>query len=495
MFGLVINQIREEFGKENPSPRGIYITLYETIRALIEDKSLPGQALLPPTRLLADSLGLSRSTVVKAYNLLAENQLIVPRQGSGFKVRIQPELPVPKPQANFGYPEISESGKSFLQNSHILTSSHEEGLAFTPGLPPVDIFPIHQWQKLTNLYWRTIRSADLNYSVSSGIGSLKKSIADYLLLSRRIHCDPEQVIVVSGSLQSLFLLGTVLIDNGDTVVLENPTFPNVISIFKSLQARIEPIGLDAEGIQVSEMHERQMDKPKLVHVTPSNQYPLGGKMSKKRRLELLEWASARKAYILENDYEHEINNRKDAEEALFSLDREGRTIYLSTFNRILHPSIRLGYMVVPHHLLPAVKALQNHSHRFVPQSIQVVMTEFINQGLMYKHIRLAIEEAADRKQAFEQQFNRMAVPGLELQPLLTPSFHILARLPDEADDQLLCQRLEKKGVFTHPLSKCYLENPGQKGLILGYSAVNKVFMSQFIVRMAKVLGGRTDVGL
>lgn len=494
MFGLVINQIREEFLKEKPNPRGIYFSLYESVRKLIEGKSLPGQTLLPPTRHLAESLNLSRSTVVKAYNLLAENQLIVPRQGSGFKVKTQSENPVPQVVGQFQYPEISESGKAFLQNSQSLTSSHEEGLAFTPGLPPVDIFPIHQWQKLTNLYWRTIRSADLNYSVSSGIGSLKKSIADYLLLSRRIHCTPEQVIVVSGSLQSLFLLGTVLIDRGDSVYVENPTFPNVISIFKSLQARIEPVGLDEEGILVEQMEGEKKEKVKLVHVTPSNQYPLGGKMSRNRRMELIRWASENQSYIIENDYEHEINNRKDPEEAIFSLDTECRTIYLSTFNRILHPSIRLGYMVVPHHLLPAVKALQSHSHRFVPQSIQVVMTEFINQGLMYKHIRLAIEEASDRKQAFEQQFCKLMPEKVTLAPMQTPSFHLVAYLPDEADDQQICARLEKKSVFTHPLSKCYLGSPARKGLILGYSSVNKAFMTQVLARMAKYLSGMLEGG-
>lgn len=487
MFRLVTQQITARFENQTASPQGIYITLFECIRQLIEERHLPGDTLLPPTRLLSSSLKISRSTVVKAYNLLAENQLVTPRQGSGFWVK---ELPGKRnlPKSSFAeYPQISETGRSFLHNIHLLNNSPDEGLAFTPGLPPVDVFPIHQWQKLSNLYWRTIKSADLNYSVSSGIGTLKKSIADYLLLSRRIQCDPEQVIIVSGSLQSLYLLGVVLVEKGDVVYMENPTFPNVISIFKSLQAEVVPVPVDEEGINVDNMPNSLHRKAKLVHVTPSNQYPLGGKMSCNRRQKLLQWASENQAYIIENDYEHEINNRQKPEAAVFSLDKEERTIYLGTFNRLLHPSIRLGYMVLPTHLLPVVKPLQMHSHRFVPQSIQVVMTEFIQQRLLYRHIRMAIDVAAERKEYFESLFKKWMPDTMILQKMEVPSFHLLAMMPDNSNDQALVSALETKGVMAHALSKCYVGGPEKRGLILGYSCVNKGFMNQILGKMAQVV--------
>lgn len=491
MYDLVINLIRSRFDAEQKSPRGIYMTLYEVIRKLIETNALPIDTLLPPTRLLSVEMTLARSTVVKAYNLLSENQLISPRHGSGFRVKDVPHVHHSVENRQFEYPEISELGKSFLHNIHLISSTNDEGLAFTPGLPPIDIFPIHHWQKLSNLYWRTIKSVDLNYSVSSGIDSLKRSIADYLLLSRRIKCDPEQVIIVSGSLQSLYLLGTVLVNRGDTVCLENPTFPNVISIFKSMQARVLPIEVGKEGLEVSQMQSTDHKRAKLVHVTPSNHYPLGGKMSLVRRYQLLKWASENEAMIIENDYEHEINNWHAPTESIFSLDKEQRTIYLSTFNRILHPSIRLGYMVLPHHLLPVVKALQMHSHRFVPQSIQVVMTEFINQNLIYKHIRTAIAEAADRKQFFESQFEKLLDDDIRINPASTTSFHLVAGLPDSVHDLDLVQALEARGIVTHSLSKCYVGEAEKQGLILGYSCINKSLTAQVLPRMAAVANGRS----
>ena len=487
MFDLVIQLIKSRFGKEPTSPRGIYMSLYESLRKLIESGDLPADTLLPPTRLLCDALQLSRSTTVKAYNLLTENQLIISKHGSGFRVKSIPHTAHLGDISMAQYPGISELGQSFLNNIHLLDSTNDEGLAFTPGLPPVDIFPIHHWQKLSNLYWRTIKSIDLNYSVSSGIGSLKRSIADYLLLSRRIKCDPEQVVIVSGSLQSLYLIGSVLINKGDTVCMENPTFPNVISIFKSLQAHVLPVGVDDEGIAVTEMETNPFKQAKLVHVTPSNHYPVGGKMSFSRRYQLLRWASENDAMIIENDYEHEINNWQAPTESIFSLDKEQRTIYLSTFNRILHPSIRLGYMVLPPHLLPAVKALQMHSHRFVPQSIQVVMTEFINQNLIYKHIRTAIEEAADRKAFFVSQFERLFETGLVLKPATVASFHLLAQMPEHVSDIEVSKALEAKGIVTHALSKCYLGPTKQRGLILGYSCINKSSTAQVLAKMASIV--------
>ncbi|MFY8033656.1 MAG: PLP-dependent aminotransferase family protein, partial [Flexibacteraceae bacterium] len=349
------------------------------------------------------------------------------------------------------------------------------------------VFPIGQWQKLTNLYWRTIKASELNYSISSGVQSLKQSIADYLLLTRGIKCDLDQVIIVSGSLQSLYLIGNVLINKGDKVVLENPTFPNVISIFSSLQANIIPIGTDDEGMQVDALNSPDALDAHIVHTTPSNQYPLGGKMSLARRMALIQWAQTHNKLIIENDYEHEINNSENPIPSIFSLDTGQRTIFLGTFNRILHPSIRLGYMLVPPYLLPTIKALQMHSHRFVPQSIQVVMQAFINQNHLFKHIRSAIAEAALRKKLFINYFEKYIDANVELKNNVTPSFHLIAITKENEPDVQLVKQLESAGISTHALSKCYIGEPEKQGLILGYSSVSKTFMQQSIQKMGHIL--------
>ncbi len=507
LYTVVNNIIKTYFKPEGRPQRGIYLALYEAIKEAIDTGALPEHTAMPPTRLLMTVIGLSRSTVVKAYNLLAENQLLVAKQGSGFAVATLPKLPLKIEVDPVTYPAISDLGQSFLHNIHLLNDTSAEGIAFTPGLPPLDVFPIGQWQKLSNMYWRNIRSADLNYSISSGIDSLKKCIANYLLLSRGITCDPGQIMIVSGSLQSLFLIGSVLINKGDMVCMENPTFPNVISIFKSLQADVVPIEVDNEGLIIDQINSDEHKAVKLIHTTPSNQYPLGGKMSKERRLKLLAWAHAHNAMIIENDYEHEINNWHDQVPSIYSLDAEQRTIYLGTFNRILHPSIRLGYMIVPPHLLPAVKALQMHSHRFVPQSIQVVMTDFMSQNLIYKHIRMAIEEAKERRALFLSLFQKHFDDQIQIRPVLTSSFHLVAELPADRHDEKLVAALDAKGIATHALSKCYFDHddqyphdyleekltepqPKPQGLILGYSCINQAFMTPTVQKMAGVYLGK-----
>jgi GntR family transcriptional regulator/MocR family aminotransferase len=271
------------------------------------------------------------------------------------------------------------------------------------------------------------------------------------------------------------------------VVLENPTFPNVISIFSSLQANIIPIGTDDEGMQVEALNTPDALDAHIVHTTPSNQYPLGGKMSLTRRMELIQWAQTHNKLIIENDYEHEINNSKNPIPSIFSLDTSQRTIFLGTFNRILHPSIRLGYMLVPPYLLPTIKALQMHSHRFVPQSIQVVMQAFINQNHLFKHIRSAIAEAALRKKLFINFFEKYIDTEVILKNNATPSFHLIAFTKEHAPDVEFVKNLETAGISTHALSKCYIGEPTQQGLILGYSSVSKTFMQQSIQKMGQII--------
>jgi GntR family transcriptional regulator/MocR family aminotransferase len=292
---------------------------------------------------------------------------------------------------------------------------------------------------------------------------------------------------VSGSLQSLFLVGSVVINPGDAVYLENPTFPNVISIFKSLEADVRPYKSFTNGTDLPPHSAADPAPVKLVHITPSNFYPLGGKLSKEGRLNLLQWAADHKALIIENDYEHEINNWHAHEESIYTLDTTQRTIYLGTFNRILHPSIRLGYMVLPPYLLPAVKALQMHSHRFVSQSTQVVMTEFLDKYHIYKHLRKAIEEAEDRKAHFLTNTTKWGQGLAHIDKSDVASFHLVARLDAGQSDTAMTTALAAKGVIVHPLSKCYFDAPTEQGLIIGHACVNKSMATDALTRMAKVL--------
>lgn len=466
--------------------------LYEGIKQGIEHKEIPEGSLLPATRLLAGALDLSRSTVIKAYELLVMEGYLQSKAGAGYRVLPLMSVPIPislpRPAAP-AYPEMSALGQSFLKNIDLINSTSDRSIAFRPGLPPLDIFPVNQWKKLSNLYWRYIKASSLNYAPSSGLESLKKSIAAYLQMTRNLQCDYRQVIIVSGSLQSLFLIGSVMLNEGDGVVLENPTFPNVHSIFKSLRARLIPMGIDAEGLRVDQMNEATFTGAKLIHVTPSNHYPSGVRMSIARRQELLAWAQDRPVMILENDYEHEVSNWHDPLPALFSLDRQEKTIFMGTFNRLLHPSVRLGYMVVPFHLLAAVEALQKHSHRFVSPSLQTVMHQFIEKKYLIKHVKNVIEVAAERKAVFQQTLQECLGERLSLLPQQAECLHTLVQLPPGQTDKTLVAALERNDLIAHAYSKCFIGTPAIQGLIMGHSSVRTPVIQKTLLRMARLWAG------
>lgn len=475
----------QKLQQKNRNENRLYFLLYEAIKHSIIETEIPQGANLPPSRAMVKSIGVSRSTILKAYDLLVLEGYIESRLGSGYYIKpLQAHATTEGSiDPNITYPELSDLGRSFLENVGLINSTDDQSVAFRPGVPPLDIFPVNQWKNLSNLYWRHIKSSALTYSPSSGNEQLKKNITNYLNLSRGLKCDSRQIIIVSGSLQSLYLAGSVVLNPNDTVVMENPTFPNVHSIFKSLRAKIEGITIDEEGIQVDKI---QSSATKIIHTTPSGHYPTGIRMSLKRRSELLEWVSENNSYIIENDFEHEISNYKDALPSLFSLDREGRTIYMGTFNRLLHPSIRIGYMVLPFPLLDPVEALLKHSHRFVPPSIQVVLNQFIENKLLYSHVKNLIKTAQLRKQLFVNLFEEQFSDSMTLVNKSSNSLHLLAVFKEGKENESIIKEFAKKNIIVHAYSKCFIGHQKESGFILGYSSVRETLIQRRLMQMAEI---------
>lgn len=459
-----------------------YVSLKILLQQVIEKNSALEGEKMPSTRFLADFLGVSRSTVNRAYELLMFENFIEVKKSSSYSVRHTKGSPksLSNIEANINFAPLSKSAENFLSNVHILNSTSDKEIAFRPGLPPLDVFPIDIWRRLYDQYWKNSKAASLTYHNASGLAQLKKNIAYYLRVSRGISVHEDQVMIVAGSLQSLFLVGTALINEGDDVVIENPTFPNVHSIFKSLGAKIFPAPVDEGGMLVDEIPESI--KPKLIHVTPSNHYPTGAVLSPERRRKLLEYASQSGAFIIENDYDHEISNFQTPQPSLFELDTEGRVIFLGTFNRLLHPSVRLGYMVLPIRLLDAVKSLQKHSHRFVSPSGQVVLSEFIRKDFIFKHIQNVFNVYVERDAIFQRLLGDY-LPEFRIHTSAAPSLHLLVKMPATFEDKHFAEYLKNNGVLTHAYSNTFIENP-RMGLIFGHISLRRHLMEAKIMAMA-----------
>ncbi|HBF18487.1 MAG TPA: hypothetical protein DDW81_00235, partial [Cryomorphaceae bacterium] len=189
---------------------------------------------------------------------------------------------------------------------------------------------------------------------------------------------------------------------------------------------------------------------------------------------------------IENDYEHEVHNYRDQSPSLFSLDKEERVIYLSTFNRLLHPSIRLGYMVVPLYLLDAVEALLKHSHRFVPPSVQVVMNQFIEKHHLHNHVKKVIEVAEEREQLFVKTFEEAFQGKVRLHHNTIRSLHILAEIPPGRDDRDVVNAFARHNIIVHSYSKCFTSEPKKQGFIMGYSSVRAPIIRKKVQQMARL---------
>lgn len=484
---IILSLLKQSYqNSKNTTNTVAYLNILNLVKQKIEERQIPKGIYLPSTRQLSKALGVSRSTIVRVYGLLAVEGYVRSVQGAGYVVKPINLSPSDhnNTDAHSDYPEISDRGKMFIKNVNLMHSTEQKDLAFRPGLPPLDVFPVNQWKRLFNSYWKQIKYSNLSFSDSSGLEYLKKNVALYLNLVRGIRCDHQQIVIVSGSLQSLYLIANAVLNPHDKVVMESPTFPNVLSIFKSLGADISALPLDEKGINIKSFNEKP---PKLIHVTPSSHYPTGRIMHKDRKKELINWANKNRSIIIENDYDHEISNWKQEDnDTIFSLDQNQRTVYLGTFNRLLHQSIRLGYMVVPYYLLDVIKALQMHSHRFVSPSNQIVMSQFIEKNYIYNHINNVVKVAKQRRAIFVDQFSDIMPKSFKILDSEAKSLHLLVKIPKSINDKKLKSELFKNHINVHNLSHCYLENP-QNGLIFGYSAVKKPIMVKKLKAMRDIV--------
>lgn len=464
----------------------VYYNLYNSLKKAIVNKTLSPHHKLPSSRVLAKDLEVSRSTVIKAYELLLIENFVTSKKGSGYYIKLRTNnkktTKLNADPKKIEYPSLSQKGIAF-KNVGTIKKRENQGIAFRPGLPPLDLFPVNTWKKLTANYWKSIKPSELSYSYSQGLPCLRYNISHYLKVYRNISCNADQVVITSGSLHSLYLISSILIDKNDEVVVENPTYPHAYRLFKSLEAVVKAVDIDEDGLNLTSIKSR---RPKLIYTTPSCQYPLGVKMSMTRRFELLQWASRKNAVIVEDDYDHEFSNWEKPFSSLHSLDDQQRVVYLGTFNKLLHPSLRLGYMIVPYHFLDAVIALNEQSNRFIATSLQKPMSDFIEMGHLNKHLRNVIEVTNERKQKFIRLFKENLNP-LQLFNYESTGLQLISDVPQNLNDISLSEYLKKENIVAHPLSQYYLNGNKKNGLVMGYSSVNVKLIKDNILKMRRMV--------
>ncbi len=462
----------------------MYRQLLRALRRAIADGRLPVGTRLPSTRALAEQLGIARNTVLQAYELLGSEHLVVSKVGSGTYVirtpRPEPSAPIElsvEPQSRYAM-RLRETDSRWFRGS----GAHlRYNLQY--GTPLVDVGLFAAWGRaLAHAAERT----EAAYPPTQGVEALRVEIAAYLGRRRGLACTPDDVIVVNGTQQAITLISRVLLDEGDHVVLEDPSFKLARNHFIAHGADVSFVQVDDEGMRVDMLPERPA---KLIYVTPSHQYPSGVQMSRRRRHELLAAAQAAGSWLLEDDYDGEFGLEGRLEPALASLCPQGRVIYVGSFSKVLLPSIRLGYIVAPRSIredLLKAKLLADIASAGIEQA---ALAHFMHHGGFERHLRKAGIELRRRRSALRDAIQQWCGSDVVFDDKGV-GMHCIAWLPmfDHHDMRMLVELSAAAGVGIHSINSQYLRKPRHQGLLLGFASVSATQIGAAIELLAGCIG-------
>lgn len=408
--------------------RSLSDQLYDQIRDAIADRRLAPGSRLQPSRMVADELGIARSTVTDAYGRLTAEGYVAGRRGGGSIVQ--------------GY-ETPRSARRLVRTALEPTARAAEARRYgdagtdarfdlTAGRIDSSLFPQGEWRRCTG---RALSSLDHQYGQygdPAGDSDLRRVLARWVTRSRGVDAAPEQIVVTHGAGHAVDLLARTLLRPGDVAAVEEPGYPPVTTLLRVLGIDVVGVPVDEDGLIV----EALPDRAKLVHVTPSHQYPLGVVLSRERRVALLRWAQRHGAAIVEDDYDTEFRYTARPLEPLHRLDQDGRVIYVGTFSKILSPALRTGFAVVPSGIVSAVTAVRQAVDSGPSPLIAAPLAAFIVEGGLDRHLRRARRAYTARHHAVWAGLAELSDSSLTPMPT-EAGLHVTLLAADAPDDPTL----------------------------------------------------------
>jgi GntR family transcriptional regulator / MocR family aminotransferase len=480
---------------DRASPEPLHQQLYRQIREKLESGSFDSSSSrVPSSRVLAATLGISRPTVNQAFSKLLAEGYLQTRKRSG--IFVADHLPA-----------------TFLKAARLATTARTEhspriarrvtrmgdcrsgrqldvGIAgppsviFVAGLPAVDEFPIAVWERLRGQVLAKKGAHLLRYASSRGEIELRKAIAAYLCDFRGANCQPDQIVVVGGMQQAMLTCALALINEGEVAWIEDPGFHQTRNVFAFVGAKIVPRPIDREGLVIGKCSRQ--NSPRLIFVTPSHQFPFGVTMSLKRRKALIEFAESRDGYILEDDYNSEFRFDGPPLPCLQGLDNAGRLIYAGTMSKILYPSLRLGFLVVPPHLVDTLVKVRAVMDQHSPAIDQATLARFITEGFFLSHVKRMRELYAQRRIFFIEQFQKWLGDYFDLE--VTPAgLHFIAWLRCREDLPLFMRAREQTGFWPRPLSFFCIKAQLDPAFVFGFAAWSQAQIEQGLAKLASAV--------
>jgi len=472
----------------------LYRRVYLALKAKIRAGSIGPATKVPSTRVLARDLGVSRNTVMLAYEQLAAEGYLVSRHRGATSVA---GVAAPRPVLTLARPaserpaRVSAYARRLTARLDLAPSRPRPALRydFRYGRPAVDEFPREIWRRLLAAHARRASSDALGYGSPAGHGPLRAALSEYLGRARGVVSDPERVVVVNGTQQALDLIARVLLDPGDGAVVEEPHYPGATIPFEAVGARLLRVPVDVGGLDAARLPPA-VERPRLAYVTPCHQFPSGVIMPLERRLALLRWASRVGAWVVEDDYVSEFRYEGHPLEALQSLDREERALYLGSFSKTLFPALRVGYLVLPRPLVPAFLAAKWAADRFSAPLYQEALAELITSGRYERYLRRAGGRNAGRRRALIEALRHHFGDRVEIAGENT-GVHLVVWLnglrPAELPSAIA--RAAKAGVGIYSVAPSYAEPPRRAGLLFGYASLSEAEIRAGIRRLAEVFQG------
>lgn len=488
---------------ERHSSAPLHRQIYLALRASILEQRLRPGARLPATRVLATDLGVSRMTVLGAYDRLAAEGFITAQRGGGTRVapalaadargdstasairRTTPHKVQAADLSPFNEALRSAYGiRSGERDVMGATGAPRRWVPLATGYPALDAFPVATWARLTARRWRRSATAMLLPDDGPGYKPLREAIAQYVTTARAVRCTAEQVVVTAGAQQAIDLTARVLVRAGDTVWMEEPGYPPARASFAGVGANVIPVPVDDDGLCVA-AGRKAAPTGRLAFITPSFQAPLGTVMSLARRLQLLDWADASRGWVLEDDYNGEFRYDGSPTTALQGLEHPGarRVIFIGTFSKSLFPALRLGFAVLPPELVESFVMARATAGRPSPVIEQAVLADFIADGHFARHVRRMRTLYAERQRTLVKIARRELGTLLRVEPA-PAGMRLLGWLPRGVSDRRVAAEAARRGVSVVALSLLRTLPSHENALLLGFAP----FTSGEMRRALRTLG-------
>ena len=505
---MVVVDVLRDFAFQVESGITLQVQLYQALKTRILTGRLIASTRLPSSRQLAASLSVSRNTVNGALEQLKAEGYIKTKQGAGHYV--SDELPesfllvhkqsdidlgdvdLPSSVANTKGLSVSAFGQTVLGkpvpgdvSNDLPIRAEAKNTSFEAGVPDLKAFPIKKWRQIAG---DNLRISLMGYDSPQGYEPLRSVLADYLRSSRGLECSADQIIITVGAQQANSIALNVLLNEGDTAYVENPGYIGMRKAIAARGANAQGIDVGDEGIDITQLPSKPTGK--LICLTPTHQYPMGGIVPLGNRLRILQWAATHGIWVVEDDYDSEYHYDHKPIAAMQGLGLKEQVIYIGSFSKVLFPALRLGYMVVPGRLVQACVATKTYMSGQTPIIDQATTAEFIQSGLFLRHLhrmRLLYETKLQAiLTACNKHLSNVATPiysGAGMHIVLTFNKSALKGVKDID----VVNVMNKKQIYGSALSTYYVGKPKYQGLVLGFANTGVSDMDEAIDKIGQAI--------